>query len=60
MANDIWSIILNLVAAFIYSVLFWLWKNRGQKPQDIPQESNTWGRTKLTSLNIAFIGQYRP
>ncbi len=37
MANDIWSIVLNLVAAFIYSVLVWLWKNRGQKPQDIPQ-----------------------
>lgn len=32
MASDLWNIFLNIVAAFIYAGIIWLWKNRGQKP----------------------------
>lgn len=39
MASDIWNIVLNVVAAFIYAGLIWLWKNRGQKLQGNPQHN---------------------
>ena len=32
MASDLWNILLNVVAAFIYAGIVWLWQNRGSKP----------------------------
>lgn len=32
MANDLWNILLNLVAAFIYAGIVWLWQWRGKRP----------------------------
>ena len=31
MASDLWNIFLNLVAAFVYAGIVWLWQNRGSK-----------------------------
>ena len=39
MASDIWSIILNLIAAFIYAGIVWLWQRRGQRPLPAPAHS---------------------
>tara|TARA_A100001391_G_scaffold55448_1_gene33963 strand:+ start:883 stop:1521 length:639 start_codon:yes stop_codon:yes gene_type:complete len=32
MASDLWNIFLNLVAAFIYAGIVWLWRRRGIRP----------------------------
>ena len=32
MANDLWNIFLNLIAAFIFAGLTWLWQRRGNRP----------------------------
>lgn len=32
MSNDLWNIFLNLVAAFIYAGIVWLWNRRGSRP----------------------------
>lgn len=32
MANDLWNIFLNLIAAFIYAGIVWLWQRRGNRP----------------------------
>ena len=32
MANDLWNIFLNVVAAFIYAGIVWLWQQRGNRP----------------------------
>ncbi|WP_215858125.1 hypothetical protein [Acidithiobacillus thiooxidans] len=39
MASDIWNIVLNIIAAFIYAGIVWLWKNRGTPPQPSPLPS---------------------
>jgi hypothetical protein len=46
MASDLWNIFLNVVAAFIYAGIIWLWERRGgqppaiaSKPKDMPVES---------------------
>ncbi|WP_041657959.1 hypothetical protein [Azoarcus sp. KH32C] len=36
MSNDLWSIFLNLVAAFIYAGIVWLWNRRGNRPPPSP------------------------
>lgn len=33
MASDLWNIFINLIAAFIYSGIVWLWQRRGRRPQ---------------------------
>lgn len=32
MASDLWNIFLNLIAAFIYAGIVWLWQRRGRRP----------------------------
>lgn len=32
MANDLWNIFLNVIAAFIYAGIVWLWQQRGNRP----------------------------
>ncbi len=46
MASDLWNIFLNVVAAFVYAGIIWLWRKRGSRPlpvaaqpQAIPEES---------------------
>jgi len=44
MTSDLWTIFLNLIAAFIYAGIIWLWQQRGQrishsKPEHLPQLS---------------------
>lgn len=34
MASDLWNIALNVIAAFVYAAIVWLWKNRGRRPED--------------------------
>jgi len=36
MASDIWNIVLNVVASFIYAFIIWLWQKRAQKPSKSP------------------------
>jgi hypothetical protein len=46
MASDLWNIFLNVVAAFVYAGIVWLWHKRGShplpvasQPEAIPLES---------------------
>lgn len=32
MASDLWNIFLNVIAAFIYAGIVWLWQRRGNRP----------------------------
>ncbi|UVM49169.1 hypothetical protein LOY38_22800 [Pseudomonas sp. B21-015] len=36
MASDLWNLILNIIAAFIYAGVVWIWKRRGARPIPAP------------------------
>lgn len=36
MASDLWNIFLNVVAAFVYAGIVWLWQNKGSRPPPSP------------------------
>jgi hypothetical protein len=37
MANDLWNIVLNVVATFVYAAIMWLWKSRRRRSPPPPQ-----------------------
>ncbi|MDT9002479.1 hypothetical protein RQP53_24620 [Paucibacter sp. APW11] len=39
MASDFWNIFLNVVAAFIYAGIVWLWQKRGNRPPPVALRS---------------------
>lgn len=63
MANDLWNILLNLIAAFIYAGIVWLWQRRGDRPPpstpapQLPEEKPAFdrrARNRQTAERVAY------
>jgi hypothetical protein len=51
MASDLWNIFLNVVAAFVYAGIVWLWRNKGRRPPPAPLPPAPLSRTGEAPLD---------
>ena len=51
MASDLWNILLNVVAAFVYAGIVWLWQNKGRRPPPSPPRPEPFSRAEELELD---------